>query len=133
MPNGEAQRLVNLMACLARPAPRSAGRMGMREVRRLRGEVGRVIFDEGGGQSLPPPIFKPQPLHNPYRRLPEEDGGEGDMRLDASPASARRSQQARERRPDGKQEFRVARLGWRPSTGCASQWSFPTRWPQSRG
>jgi len=53
--------------------------MGMREVRRLRGEVGRVIFEEVEAKAFHR-LFPPLRRWRTYLRLPEEDSGEGDMR-----------------------------------------------------
>jgi glutamate synthase domain-containing protein 2 len=85
------------------------GAMGMREVRRLRGEVGRVIFHETEAKAFRRLFPATAPLSS-WRRLPEEDSGEGDMRWTHA-LLASSHQQARDGRPDGEQEFRVGGSG----------------------
>jgi glutamate synthase domain-containing protein 2 len=104
-----AQRLVNLMAAWRDQLLEALGAMGMREVRRLRGEVGRVIFDETEAKTFRRLFPTAAPLRS-YRRLPEEDSGEGDMRWTHALLSSSH-QQARDRSPDGKQEFRSGGSG----------------------
>ncbi|HVP56697.1 MAG TPA: glutamate synthase-related protein, partial [bacterium] len=77
--------------------------------RRLRGEVGRVIFEEAEVKSFRRLFPSTAPLAS-YRRLPEEESGEGDMRWTFALLSSSR-QQARDGSPDGKQEFRVGSSG----------------------
>jgi glutamate synthase domain-containing protein 2 len=104
-----AQRLINLMAAWRDQLLEALGAMGMREVRRLRGEVGRVIFEETEAKAFRRLFPTTAPLQT-YRRLPEEESGEGDMRwTHALLASSR--QQARHRSPDGAQEFRLGGSG----------------------
>jgi glutamate synthase domain-containing protein 2 len=83
--------------------------MGMREVRRLRGEVGRVIFEETEAKAFRR-LFPATAPFSAYRRLPEEDSGEGDMRWTHALLAATH-QQARDGRPTGEQEFRVGGSG----------------------
>jgi glutamate synthase domain-containing protein 2 len=104
-----AQRLVNLMAAWRDQLLEALGAMGMREVRRLRGEVGRVIFDEIEAKAFRRLFHASAPLRS-YRRLPEDESGEGDMRWTHALLSASH-QQARDRSPDGKQEFRSGGSG----------------------
>jgi glutamate synthase domain-containing protein 2 len=104
-----AQRLVNLMAAWRDQLLEALGAMGMREVRRLRGEVGRVIFDEIEAKAFRR-LFPASAQAQSYRRLPEEDSGEGDMRWTHALLAASH-QQARHPRPDGTQEFRVGGSG----------------------
>jgi glutamate synthase domain-containing protein 2 len=104
-----AQRLVNLMAAWRDQLLEALGAMGMREVRRLRGEVGRVIFDEIESKTFHRLFSATAPLRS-YHRLPEEESGEGDMRWTHALLSSSH-QQARDRSPDGKQEFRLGGSG----------------------
>jgi glutamate synthase domain-containing protein 2 len=104
-----AQRLINLMAAWRDQLLEALGAMGLREVRRLRGEVGRVIFDEIEAKSYRRLFASSAPLSS-FRRLQEEDGGEGDMRWTHALLSASH-QQARDGRPNGDQEFRVGGSG----------------------
>lgn len=108
-PEWGAQRLVNLMAAWRDQLLEALGAMGIREVRRLRGEVGRVIFDEIEAKAFRRLFPMTAPL-GAYRRLPEDDGGEGDMRWTHALLTASHYQ-ARERRPDAAQEFRVGASG----------------------
>jgi glutamate synthase domain-containing protein 2 len=108
-PDWGAQRLVNLMAAWRDQLLEALGAMGMREVRRLRGEVGRLIFEETESQSFRRLFPASAPL-SAYRRLPEEKAGEGDMRWTHALLSATHAQ-ARTARPDGEWEFRVGGSG----------------------
>ena len=104
-----AQRLVNLMAAWRDQLLEALGAMGMREVRRLRGEVGRVIFEETEAKAFRRLLPANAPFSS-WRRLPEEDSGEGDMRWTHA-LLASTHQQARDGRPDGEQEFRAGGSG----------------------
>ncbi len=104
-----AQRLVNLMAAWRDQLLEALGAMGMREVRRLRGEVGRVIFEDTEAKAFRR-LFPASAPFQSYRRLLEEDSGEGDMRWTHA-LLASTHQQARDGRPDGEQEFRVGGSG----------------------
>ncbi|MEW6368427.1 MAG: glutamate synthase-related protein [Acidobacteriota bacterium] len=104
-----AQRLVNLMAAWRDQLLEALGAMGMREVRRLRGEVGRVIFDEVEAKSFRR-LFKDTAPASSYARLPEEETGEGDMRWTHA-LLASSHEQARTCRPSSKFEFRAGGSG----------------------
>jgi glutamate synthase domain-containing protein 2 len=104
-----AQRLVNLMAAWRDQLLEALGAMGMREVRRLRGEVGRVIFEATEAKAFRRLFPATAPLAS-YRRLPEEDSGEGDLRWTHALLAATH-QQARDAAPKGDQEFRVGGSG----------------------
>ena len=52
-----AQRLVNLMGAWNNQLLEVLGAMGMREVRRLRGEVGRAMFKEDLDKEIFAPLF----------------------------------------------------------------------------
>jgi glutamate synthase domain-containing protein 2 len=104
-----AQRLVNLMAAWRDQLLEALGAMGLREVRRLRGEVGRVIFEEIESKAFRR-LFSASAPYRSFRRLPEEDSGEGDMRWTHALLSSSH-QQARDGFPNGEQEFRVGGSG----------------------
>jgi glutamate synthase domain-containing protein 2 len=104
-----AQRLVNLMGAWRDQLLEALGAMGIREVRRLRGEVGRVIFEETEAKAFRR-LFPATAPFSSGRRLPEEESGEGDMRWTHS-LLASTHQQARDGLPNGEQEFRVGGSG----------------------
>lgn len=104
-----AQRLVNLMAAWRDQLLEALGAMGMREVRRLRGEVGRVIFDEIEAKAFRR-LFPAVAPFSSYRHLPEGGGGEGDMRWTHALLSSTH-QQARDGVPNGEYEFRTGGSG----------------------
>ncbi len=108
-PEWGAQRLVNLMAAWRDQLLEAMGAMGMREVRRLRGETGRLIFDETESKAFRRNFHASAPA-GAYRRLKEASGTEGDMRWTQSLLLATR-EQARHRRPRGELEFRVGSSG----------------------
>jgi glutamate synthase domain-containing protein 2 len=108
-PEWGAQRLVNLMGAWRDQLLEALGAMGMREVRRLRGEVGRVIFEEVEAKAFRRLVSACAPLAS-RPRLPEEDAGEGDMRWTQA-LLASTHQQARDGLPDGRGEFRVGGSG----------------------
>jgi len=104
-----AQRLVNLMAAWRDQLLEALGAMGLREVRRLRGEVGRVIFEETESKSFHH-LFPTGASLRSYRRLLEEDSGEGDLRWTHA-LLASSHQQACDSFPNGAQEFRIGDSG----------------------
>jgi len=104
-----AQRLVNLMAAWRDQLLEALGAMGLREVRRLRGEFGRVIFNEIEEKAFRH-LFPAVARASSYHRLPDEDSGEGDMRWTHA-LLASTHQQARDGRPNGQQEFRLGGSG----------------------
>jgi glutamate synthase domain-containing protein 2 len=104
-----ASRLVNLMAAWRDQLLEAMGAMGMREVRRLRGETGRVIFDEVESKAFRR-LFPASAPRSAYRRLNEGSGAEGDMRWTHGLLLATR-EQARLGRPGGEMEFRVGGSG----------------------
>jgi len=101
-----AQRVVNLMNAWRDQLLEALGAMGMREVRRLRGEVGRTIWHKheetafrkvlGGSASL-----------SRYPRLPQPAGGEGDFRWPTALLLASQQQARTGRPPAGELEHRV--------------------------
>lgn len=74
-----AQRLINLMQAWRDQLLEALGAMGMREVRRLRGEVGRTIWHEEEETGFRSRLGGSAPLKN-YPELPREDAPEGDFR-----------------------------------------------------
>ncbi len=104
-----AQRLVNLMAAWRDQLLEALGAMGLREVRRLRGETGRVILEETEAKAFRRLFRVTGPLAS-YKRLPEPETAEGDMRWTPALLLSSR-QQTRDRRPDGSTEFRVGGSG----------------------
>lgn len=78
-PDWGAQRLINLLGAWRDQLLEALGAMGMREVRRLRGEIGRTIWHRNEE-----PIFRSylggsHPKAH-YPKLPQTTGGEGDFR-----------------------------------------------------
>jgi glutamate synthase domain-containing protein 2 len=108
-PGWAAQRLQNLLAAWRDQLLEALGAMGMREVRRLRGETGRVIFDEIERKAFRRLFSASAPL-SAYPRLQEGTGAEGDMRWTHGLLLATR-EQARLGRPGGELEFRVGGSG----------------------
>jgi glutamate synthase domain-containing protein 2 len=104
-----AQRLVNLLGAWRDQLLEALGAMGMREVRRLRGETGRVIFDEVERKAFRR-LFTSTAPRTSYARLDEGTGAEGDMRWTHGLLLATR-EQARTARPGGGLEFRVGGSG----------------------
>lgn len=104
-----AQRLVNLLAAWRDQLLEALGAMGMREVRRLRGETGRVIFEEVEGKAFRR-LFAAGAPQSAYRRLDEGTGAEGDLRWTHGLLLATR-EQARLGRPGGRYEYRVGGSG----------------------
>lgn len=100
------QRLLNLMNAWRDQLLEALGAMGLREVRRLRGEVGRTIWygEEqerftrhlGGITSL-----------NEYPKLPKPEAGEGDYRWPTHLLLSTRGQALSGHPPDGKMEYRI--------------------------
>ncbi len=125
-----AQRVVNLVAAWRDQLLEALGAMGMREVRRLRGEVGRVIFEDTEAKAFRR-LFPATAPFSSYRRLPEEDSGEGDMRWTHA-LLASTHQQARDGRPAGGQEFRVGGSGG-GFDRLAFAFELTDAWQHSRG
>ena len=105
-PKWGAQRVINLMNAWRDQLLEALGAMGMREVRRLRGETGRTIwhqtedeiFRQGLGGSLPAAR---------YPRLPQPSGGEGDFRWPTALLLATQQQARSGRPPTGELEDRL--------------------------
>ncbi len=74
-----AQRLVNLMNAWRDQLLEALGAMGMREVRRLRGEIGRTIWHTAEEAAFKARLGGCVPLAD-YPALPREEAPEGDFR-----------------------------------------------------
>lgn len=78
-PQWGAQRLVNLMNAWRNQLLEVLGAMGMREIRRLRGEVGRTIWNTTEESVFRETLGGSAHIAR-YPRLPQPNGGEGDFR-----------------------------------------------------
>ena len=101
-----AQRLVNLMAAWRDQLLEALGAMGMREVRRLRGEAGRLIFHTEQERWFKGLLGGTAPV-SAYPRLDEPDGAEGDMRWTQALLLASQAQARTGRPPADGMEYRV--------------------------
>lgn len=101
-----AQRVVNLMNAWRDQLLEALGAMGMREVRRLRGEVGRTIWHKTEEDAFRRALGGTAPLSK-YRRLPQPAGGEGDFRWPTALLLASAQQARTGRPPTGELEYRV--------------------------
>lgn len=101
-----AQRVVNLMNAWRDQLLEALGAMGMREVRRLRGEIGRTIWHKNEQDAFRQVLGGTAPLSN-YRRLPQPSGGEGDFRWPTALLLASAQQARTGRPPTGDMEYRV--------------------------
>jgi glutamate synthase domain-containing protein 2 len=105
-PDWGAQRVINLINAWRDQLLEALGAMGLREVRRLRGETGRTIWHKtedaffksvlGGSASA-----------SRYPRLPQPIGGEGDFRWPTALILASQQQARTSRPPNGELEYRV--------------------------
>jgi len=106
-----AQRVVNLMAAWRDQLLEVMGAMGIREVRRMRGESGRAIFHPIEETQFVTGLGGTAPVSS-YRRLPEpSDPGEGDMRWTTALLLSSYEQARTGDPPDGSMEFRVGHSG----------------------
>ena len=113
-PEWGAQRIVNLMAAWRDQLLEVLGAMGMREVRRLRGELGRTIFQRREEAVFRSRLGRVEAGH-PEAAAPEAGEGEleGDLRW-PTPLILATSEQARTGRPpdpDSSLEYRTGRSG----------------------
>lgn len=106
-PDWGAQRIVNLVNAWRDQLLEALGAMGIREVRRLRGEVGRTIWHKTEEVAFRKMVGGNRPLSS-YKKLPQPFGGEGDFRW-PTPLLLVTQQQARSGRPptQGDLEYRV--------------------------
>ncbi|MEW5986512.1 MAG: glutamate synthase-related protein [Chloroflexota bacterium] len=103
-----AQRLVNLMNAWRDQLLEVLGAMGMREVRRLRGEIGRTIWHKVEEASFRQKLGGSLPLSR-YPALPVPEGAEGDFRWPLSLLLSTQQQARTGRPPEGNVEYRVGR------------------------
>lgn len=105
-PHWGAQRLVNLMNAWRDQLLEALGAMGLREVRRLRGEVGRTIWHTVENAAFRKVLGGSAPLAR-YPRLPQPNGGEGDFRWPVAMLLASQQQAKTGRPPTGELEHRL--------------------------
>jgi len=105
-PEWGAQRVVNLMNAWRDQLLEALGAMGMREVRRLRGEVGRTIWHSKEEKLFRGALGGALPAAQ-YKRLPQPSGGEGDFRWPTALLLASQQQARTGRPPTGELEHRV--------------------------
>jgi glutamate synthase domain-containing protein 2 len=105
-PGWGSQRVVNLMNAWRDQLLEALGAMGMREVRRLRGETGRTIWHKTEEAAFRKALGGQAPLSS-YRRLPQPSGGEGDFRWPTALLLASAQQARTGRPPSADLEYRV--------------------------
>jgi glutamate synthase domain-containing protein 2 len=103
-----AQRITNLMAAWRDQLLECLGAMGMREVRRLRGETGRAIF-QPQEEALFRALF-PRTAARPPEPVPTEVAKEGDLRWTEELLAATWTQAATGQ-PPARGEYRVGHAG----------------------
>jgi glutamate synthase domain-containing protein 2 len=101
-----AQRVVNLMNAWRDQLLEALGAMGMREVRRLRGEVGRTIWFKSEETAFRA-CLGGSVLKDRYPRLPQPMGGEGDFRWPTGLLLVSQQQARSGQRPNGDLEYRL--------------------------
>lgn len=105
-PEWGANRLINLMNAWRDQLLEALGAMGMREVRRLRGDVGRTIWhkreETDFRASLGGVVERTR-----YPKLPEPEGGEGDFRWPLSLLLSSQEQARTGDVPSGNSEYRI--------------------------
>jgi glutamate synthase domain-containing protein 2 len=105
-PAWAAQRLVNLMNAWRDQLLEALGAMGMREVRRLRGEIGRTIWYETEEKKFRAVLGDSVP-HQHYKLLRKPEAAEGDFRWPTHLLLSTRYQAHTGRAPQGNMEYRV--------------------------
>ncbi len=105
-PEWGAQRLMNLMSAWRDQLLEALGAMGMREVRRLRGEVGRTIWHDTEEALFKSYLGGSQPRSS-FQRLPQPAGREGDFRWPTALLLSSQQQAKTGRPPSGDLEYRV--------------------------
>jgi glutamate synthase domain-containing protein 2 len=105
-PDWGAQRLLNLMNAWRDQLLEVLGAMGMREVRRLRGETGRTVWNRSE-ESLFRQELGGATKRVAYRLLPQPSGGEGDFRWPYGLLLATQEQARSGGPPSGTTEYRV--------------------------
>ena len=101
-----AQRVINLMNAWRDQLLEALGAMGMREVRRLRGEVGRTIWHQSEEEIFRAVLGGSVP-HSQYPRLPQPNGGEGDFRWPTALLLASQGQARTARMASAELEYRI--------------------------
>lgn len=109
-PDWGAQRLVNLMNAWRDQLLEALGAMGMREVRRLRGETGRTIWHSTEEEIFRGTLGGSVPLSS-YPRLPQPGPGEGDFRWTPALLLSSQAQARTGKVPTGELEYRVGASG----------------------
>jgi hypothetical protein len=107
-----AQRIVNLMAAWRDQLLEVLGAMGMREVRRLRGELGRTIFQSKEEEAFQA-LFGEVVRGHSGARAPEPGDGEleGDLRWPTTLILGTAEQARTGRPPESVLQYRVGRSG----------------------
>ncbi len=101
-----SQRVVNLMNAWRDQLLEALGAMGMREVRRLRGDVGRTIWHRREESDFRETLGGSIPISR-YPALPRPEGGEGDFRWPLSLLLSSQEQARSGRPPSGTLEYRI--------------------------
>jgi glutamate synthase domain-containing protein 2 len=111
-PEWGAQRIVNLMAAWRDQLLEVLGAMGMREVRRLRGELGRTIFQSKEEETFKG-LFGSVADGHPEAVMPEPGDGEleGDLRWPTELILATAEQARTGQPPTSGLEYRIGRSG----------------------
>lgn len=105
-PDWGAQRIANLMNAWRDQLLEALGAMGVREVRRLRGEIGRTIWHKSEETQFRKVLGGSQPASR-YSRLPQPKGGEGDFRWPTALLLASQAQARSGSIPGGDLEYRI--------------------------
>ena len=105
-PEWGAQRVVNLMNAWRDQLLEALGAMGMREIRRLRGEVGRTIW-QNSEESAFQAILGGSVPRSRYAYLPQPAGAEGDFRWPTALLLSSQQQARTGKLPTGELEYRV--------------------------
>ncbi len=105
-PDWGTQRVVNLMNAWRDQLLEALGAMGMREVRRLRGELGRTIWNRSEEERFRKRLGGSAPSAN-YPRLPQAGNAEGDFRWPTALLLSSQAQAKLGNPPSGDLEYRV--------------------------
>ncbi len=105
-PEWGAQRIINLINAWRDQLLEALGAMGMREVRRLRGEIGRTIWQDTEEAAFRQILGGSAPLSR-YPRLPQPKGGEGDFRWPTALLLASQEQARTGHPPSADLEYRI--------------------------
>ncbi len=105
-PEWGAQRVTNLINAWRDQLLEALGAMGLREVRRLRGEIGRTIWHKTEESGFRKTMGGSVPSER-YRRLAQPAGGEGDFRWPTALLLATQQQARTGLPPTGELEYRI--------------------------